>query len=175
MNIKFDRKILFPVVMAGTGILLSVGTFLLCQPFLKVIENDSKQTAAYVQETILVRDLLTSKNVKGIVNQLIAKEKIALVMDAVKRQAGQNNVPLTLLRPPFAARDEGDIFSRVLFDMQATASLKNLGEFLAAVRNMPEGLIDIESLRLLPKEGSSDLITATITFELLVARNYGQK
>ncbi len=175
MNIKFDKKIIFLVVLVAVVVLLSVGTFLLCQPLIKSIEESAKKEAIYIQETRVARDLLASKNVKGVFPLLVAKEKVAVAMNAIKKLAAKNDVALKLARLPFTAKDNGGIFNRVLFDMSVVSPLKNLGQFLTEVRRMPEGLIDIETFHLFPHETTMGSVTAKITFVLFVAKNNGQK
>ncbi|MBF0122347.1 MAG: type 4a pilus biogenesis protein PilO [Candidatus Omnitrophica bacterium] len=175
MNIKVNLKPLIPVGVAGVAILLTLGTFILCQSFFKVIAATSKQEAAYVQEAKMARDLLATKKISKIGISLIDQSKIASVLEALKKVAAKNKASLKTLRPPFTAKDEGVFFSKVLFDMRVSASLQNLGNFLTGVRNMPEGLIDVEALHLEPDKANANLVTAKITFVLFVARNYGKK
>ena len=176
MNIKSYQKLLIPISMLIAAIALSAGVFFLCQPFLKAIEDAGKQEAVYVQEAKLVRDLLVSKNATdAVASRLISKEKIATVKDAINKKAAKNNVVLLTLRPPFVAPDEGGIFTRVLFDMKTTASLKKLGQLLMEIRNMPEGLVDVESLSLLPSKVGEDSVAAKITFVLFVAKKNEKK
>ena len=175
MNIKLNKKVLIPIGIAVAAIFMIVGTFFLCQPFLKAIEEFDNQQAAYNQELILGWDLVRTHDVSWVIGRLIAQGKVSSVIDAMNKSAARNNVLLTLLRPPFTARDEGRIFSRVLFDVQAAGSLKNLGQFLRDVRKMPQGLIDIESFHLLPDNADSGRVTAKITFVLFVAKNNVQK
>lgn len=171
MTIKFDKKLIFPAIIVGIGLFLSLLTYFLCQPLLKAIADTTRQEDYYTREISSANDLLGTKNVRGLYRQLVPQDKVSFAMDAIKRQAAKNGVTLTLLRPAFAAAQDSALFSRVLFEMQASASLKGLGDFLAAVRNMPEGLVDIDSFNLVPDKETPRLGLAKITFVLFVARN----
>ena len=175
MNIRFGRrKIIFLVVLAVL-MLLGVGLFFVCQPLLKAMDQDRDQEKAYVQETSFVRGLLATRKTTGLFTQLVPKDKVSAVMESINKLAEKDAVKLALVRPPFVDQDNGENFQRVLFDMQAAATLKDMGVFLTGVRNMPEGLLDIEGSQVLPDEGRADMVKAKITFVLLVARDNGQK
>jgi hypothetical protein len=175
MNIRFDRqKIIFVAMVVVLG-LLGFGLFLLCQPLLKAIDQDRAQEKTYVQETVFVKDLLATRRTSGIVAQLIAQDKISLLMDTISKLAEKNAVGFKWLQPPQVGPDKGELFKRVLVDAQVSAALKDLGVFLTSVRDMPEGLIDLENVRVWPDEVNVNVTMAKITFVLLVAKDNGQK
>ncbi len=175
MNIKFDKKTIFIAVGIGAVLIFISGLFFLCQPMIMEINAARVQEKVYAEEVVLAKELLARKNIEGVVAQLIPQDKVSFVMDAIKEKAGKYNVQLMLVRPPFVGAATEDISGRVFFDMQATSSLKDLGAFMTAVRNMPEGLVGIETFRVLPDEASADVVNTKITFILLVAKDDRKK
>ncbi len=175
MSIKVDKKTILIAGGIGAILIFVSGLVLLCQPMLTEINVSRAREKAYVEETLVAKELLAKKNIEGVVAQLIPQDKVSLMMDMIKEKAKKYNVQLTLARPPFVGPTTESISGRVLFDMQAASSLKDLGAFMTAIRNMPEGLVGIEAFRVLPDEASADVVNTKITFILLVAKDDRKK
>lgn len=174
MKIKIDRKKLLIFGGVAFVLILVLGLLFLCRPMISEIRTLSDQEKVYTQETSLAKDLLATKNTDKIKAQLTAMGKASFVVDTIKEMARKYNVTLRLVRPPFVGSDMKGISGRILFDMQASSSLKALGLFMTAVRDMPQGLVAIEAFRVLPDEANADVVNTNITFILLVAKGNGK-
>ncbi|MBF0522291.1 MAG: hypothetical protein HQL24_04455 [Candidatus Omnitrophica bacterium] len=176
MNIK-DKKqrTLFMSIAAGI-ILLAVGLGLLCVRFYSEINQMTELRKNVMQENLAARNLLTAKHGSWTDAKLISPMKVDVLIDTLIKIAGQNNVDLTVLTPPSVVKETAkkkNYYQRIIFDMEARASFKDFGLFLAAVRDTPEGIVDINGLHVGPDDLNSQHIKARITFMLFVDINNG--
>lgn len=163
-DIKVNKDALISVALFIAAGALAFGTFIQCRPMVKAIDEARFREAAYRKEIALVRDILKSKDMTDTLARLVAHKKVAAVMDAIKDVALKAEMPITIERPPVTAKDEGGVYRRVLYYMKSTAPLKKIGEFLVEVRKMPDGVIDLDSLRLLPDDETPGLVNVKMTF-----------
>ncbi|MBF0331024.1 MAG: type 4a pilus biogenesis protein PilO [Candidatus Omnitrophica bacterium] len=175
MKIVFDRKVItLAAALAGSFLLLIIAV-MMCHPVLTTIGLSEQQEKTYAQENSFARNLIKAKNTSGIIGQLVPKQNIPLVVEAVNKLAQKNDISLVLVQPPLVDQQTKEFFHRVRWEVQTGASLKDLGVFMTEVRNMPEGLVDIEALRVWPADDKEGGINAKITFLLFVAKDNGQK
>lgn len=175
MSVKIDKKMV--LVISGVVLVSLLGwvVFSLCSPMVSEINRLHAEEAAYAAEVFNAKELLIKKNTGGVVAQLIPKNQVSSVVNEIKKVAGKYNVTLTLVRPAFVGPAMEGVSNKVFFEMKAVSSLKDLGFFMTAVRNMPGGLVAIEEFRVQPSEAKAEQVNTKITFILLVAKDDAKK
>jgi hypothetical protein len=164
MKIKVNQDILissFLVILAGFMI---TGTVFLCKPLVKAASDNRAREKFYVQEIAQARSFLDSKDTRDVISRLVPRNKVGGLAETLKQVALKSGVTLLVEKPPFTAKDDGQIYRKVLYYMKSTASLKHIGEFLANVRIMPDVVVDLDSLRLIPDEAKPGLVSAKMAF-----------
>jgi hypothetical protein len=170
MHLKIDKKIILVVTGVAGVVFLGIVGYLLVMPLVQELASVREQKNLYSDESRIARELLLTRKVQGVMGQLVSKDKVPEVMKALSRTAMKFDIQLVALRPSGLLNEEGDIYRTVRLDAEAFTSLKNLGLFLSAVRDMPDGIIDVEDLRVWPDDKDPARITAKFTFILFVAK-----
>ena len=175
MNMKVDKKVVMGVAGGTLLVLLGTGLYLLCRPMVIDMQVSREEQKKYAAELLVAKDVLAKKSASGVIAQLTPKDNVSAVMKVIKEMAAKCNVKLKLVRPPFVGPVTEGVSGRVLIDMKAVSSLKDLGTFMTSVRNMSEGLVAIETFHVLPDEANAEVVNTKITFILLVAKDDRKK
>ncbi|MBF0618949.1 MAG: type 4a pilus biogenesis protein PilO [Candidatus Omnitrophica bacterium] len=171
--IKIDKKTIALWSAVGIFILLSLIEAALCFPLLSAIARMKEGKTAYSQEIVFARDLLSAKRGMGVVAQLTPGKEVSRMVDSLKKAGQKNNVEFLVFRPLHGVKEQDAPFNRAFFDAEVSGSFRDVGQFLSAARNMPEGIFNVEAMRVWSDAAGSDRVKAKITFALFVAKNNG--
>ncbi len=175
MNFKIDEKIVFYISSFAVILFLGFLAFFLCSPVIEANKEFYEQQNGYAQKNLFLRSLLSARSAGDARQRLFTKESLPLAKDVLARLAKENRVGIVTLRPYGVEKEKKEIYRRMPMGVETVSSFKDLGLFLTAVRNMPEGIIAVESLRVRPQGTSLEQVTAKMTFVLWVAKDNGQK
>lgn len=166
------KKYLPIMVLAGI-LLLSVVVVSLCMPLAKSIAKAKQQQKTLTQQITIAQYFLdTQGGPQGGNIHLTPPDKAEKAVDSLTSIAEKNEIELTFKEPSSQEQTQDGnqgAYTKKFFDVQATGSFKNLVLFLTAIRDMPDGILDLNKLDISSNGDYSSTITANISFVLLMA------
>jgi Tfp pilus assembly protein PilO len=157
---------------AGVLSVMLILDLLLFPPLMHSIEQARAKQAKDVSVVNFFKDLIAEKD-KFTGMKIIPQDKIDDVLDKIQGIAGKNKMELTI-----GGLVEGDKqdktdhpYARKIFSLQACGPFKNLGIFLTQLRNLPDAILDIESIHILSDKRDISNLQAQITFVILTTKD----
>ena len=121
-----------------------------------------------------MRDILSRREKEEDIFPLIQKNKSALIMREITRLAAKYRVQLFSLKPLNVIEEKNAFYKKAFFEAQASSSFKDLGLFLAALKEA-KSIMSIDSLTISADDKEADIVNAKVTFAVWVEKNYGQR
>ncbi len=152
-------------IAAGAFLLvISIINLFLFLPLLNNINQAKVKQKIDAQEVVFANSILTKHGKLGN-SKLISQEKTDELMDAIYDVALKNNVKLNM-KNDLSIEKEEESYSKLNFNLDAEASLKNLGNFIAALKEMPDVILDVAAIGILSNKQDLSSVKAQISFAL---------
>jgi Tfp pilus assembly protein PilO len=109
--------------------------------------------------------------------RIISQDKIDDVLDKIQEIASANNMEVTIGASLEAdTQDKGDHpYARKIFSLQASGHFKDMGVFLTALRDLPDAILDIESIHILSDKKDMADLQAQIIFVIFTTKDNENK
>jgi len=174
MKLKLSGKKYFFILSFIVFILLGLVVGFLYLSFHFDIKKAQEQEASLIRETVFLRDILSRRKAQENMMPLIQKKKSSLIIREITELALKHNIRLVSLAPSSVVDGQESFYKKALFTAEASASFKDLGLFLAALKEA-KSIMDIDSLIISADDKGADIVNAKITFAVWVEENYGQR
>jgi len=104
---------------------------------------------------------------------IISQDGIDDLLDEIQGIAGKDNIKANIgvsLDPD--TQDKGNYFyARKVFSMDVSGTLKDLGNFLTSLKNLPDAVLDIESASVASDENDISNVQAKLRFVVLTTKD----
>lgn len=163
------------MAFGAVGVMLILD-LLLFPPLIHSLEQARLQRVKDVAVVHFFKNLIAEKD-KFTGMPIIPQDKIDDVLDKVQVMAGENNMAVTIdALVEGDKQDKGDNpYARKVFSLQAWGSIQNLGIFLTALRDLPDAILDIQSMHILSDKRDAANLQAQITCVVLTAKDNENK
>ena len=174
MDIRAMVKKHLSLLLIAVGVLVFILVCVVCFVLLKGIAEVQDQKAQYVQGTVVARSMLDAKRVAVKRVPLTSAQEVASVLEALKALAAKHKLEVISIRADKPKVKENSVlYARIPLVLEVAAPFKDLGIFLSAVRDMPEGVLDVEEMVLRSENGKAQRVLARITLTLFAAKTNG--
>ena len=127
------------------------------------------------------RDISNLNYFKGLISnkdklaaaRIIPQEDIDGLLDEIQGGAGKDRLKIKIgATLENDAKDKGDNFyARKVFSVDVSGSLRNLGNFMITLRNIPDAVLDIESATVAEDEKAPFNVQAKMNFVVLTTKD----
>jgi len=145
---------------------------LLFPPLMIGIKQASVQRDKDLTVVHFFKDLIAHKDKFSRVT-IISQGKIDDALDKIQGLASKNNIEAEIGASVETDKqnNEASAYVRKIFTVQAGGSFKDLGLFLTAVRDMPDAVLDIETMHIISDKKNAAEVQAQIIFAILTAKD----
>jgi len=163
----------FPASVLVGLLILAIAALSVCLPIVGAISKAREEKEAYDRELTFAREILAPKNTVKASAQLISTKKIVLAMDELTKLGKQHGLEIVSLKNAGVSNKKDDFYKGILFEVESSSSFKDLGMFLSSVKEMPDWIMDLDSLRISSDPADPSLVNAKITLTLFVSKDNG--
>jgi len=105
--------------------------------------------------------------------KIVSQGRIDDVLDKIQAIAGKEDIEAQIGASVETDKqnNEAATYVRKIFTVQASGSFKDLGTFLTAVRDMPDAILDIDSMHIVSDKKNAAQLQAQIIFSILTAKD----
>jgi hypothetical protein len=173
MAVKIDKNMAFPATVLAVILLLVAVALSLCLPVLSAITKAKEEKLAYDQELTFAHTILSPKDTVKTSVQLVSTKDIVLVMDELTKLGKKHGLEIVSLKNAGVSDKKDDFYKGILLEMETYSSFKDLGDFLASVKEMPDWIVDLDNLKIVPDLTDLSQVKASMTLTLFVSKDNG--
>jgi Tfp pilus assembly protein PilO len=173
MAMKFSKDMVFPASVLAGFLILVIAALSICLPIVGAISKAKEEKQAYDQELTFAHEILASKYTAKTSAQLVSTKQVVMVMDELTKLGKKHDLEIVSLKNAGVSNKKDGFYKGILFELESSSSFKDLGLFLSSVKEMPDWIMDLDSLKVTPDPADPSQVNAKITFTLFVSKDNG--
>jgi len=168
-DLKLDKK----QISIFAVIFIALGYMFIYLPLASKISLKKKEWQAIEKDLVVARGLIFKKDSLGRKGHLLSRPEVSLAIDEITKIGRKQNINFVSISPREIEPVAGASHRRLPVELDLEAEYRDLGSFLAALKDLRESFVTVRSLKISRHESVYSLLRSKITIDIYVRGDDG--